>query len=222
MSTKDEIDSQFLNWDYEMHHNAKRSAKVAWAVAGGMFLIALAAVLAVAALTPLKTVEAVYVRVDASTGIIDVLHTLDEVNISPDEAVSKYFVAKYVRARNRYLYGMFSADSAAVLTMSDGAAKRSYQTAIDPENPASPYNQHGHKGRVDIDIKSISFIREGVASVRFTRTVRRNYSEAVASQHIATVIFTYVKNAEITFEALMIDPLGFVVTEWRDDEEILR
>ncbi len=217
----DEIHEAFLDWNYDIHESARRSAKIAWAFAGGSLLLAFGAVLAVILMTPLKTVEAVYVRVDASTGIVDVLHSLDEVNLTPEDAVNKYFVGKYVRARAGYLYGAFKTDSATVLTMSDGPARTEYQHAIDKDNPLSPFNQNGHKGRVDISIKSISMLKDGVASVRFVATTK-NSGVMTVNHHIATVVFSYVPHADITFSALLTDPLGFVVTEYRDNEEILR
>ena len=69
---------RFLDWEYDTNEAARRQAKIAWAVAALCLLLALAAVVAVAALAPLKTVEPIFVRVDAATGAVDVLHRIDE------------------------------------------------------------------------------------------------------------------------------------------------
>jgi type IV secretion system protein VirB8 len=51
-------------WDQDRLAAAQRSKRLAWTVAGCAGVLALAAVGAVAALTPLKTVEPFVVRVD--------------------------------------------------------------------------------------------------------------------------------------------------------------
>ena len=62
-------------WDLDRGRAAERSARRAWWVAGLAGLVAFAAVVAVAGLTPFKTVEPFVVRVDNTTGIVDVVST---------------------------------------------------------------------------------------------------------------------------------------------------
>ena len=54
-----------------------RSSKLAWTVAAIACLIALLAVAAVAGLTPLKQPVPVVIRVDSSSGIVDVVPTYE-------------------------------------------------------------------------------------------------------------------------------------------------
>ena len=64
--------------------------------------VAFASVMAVAMLTPLKTVEPYVIRVDNSTGIVDVVESLRDGETNYDEAINKYFTQWYVRYREGY------------------------------------------------------------------------------------------------------------------------
>src|SRR3546814_4068723 len=68
---KDELKSYFeeaASWERDKLAAAERSKKLAWAVAGVAGALATAGVVAVAALTPLKTVEPYVITVDRNTG----------------------------------------------------------------------------------------------------------------------------------------------------------
>lgn len=87
-------------WNADQLRSAERSRRLAWGVAAFASIVATVAVGAVAALAPLKSVEPFVVRVDRSTGAVDVMTALrSEKPLTYDEAVTKHFLAQYVRAR---------------------------------------------------------------------------------------------------------------------------
>ena len=67
-------------------------------------LVTVLALVAVAGLTPMKTVEPFVIRVDNSTGIVDVV-PVRRGKADVPEAVTRYFVTQYVQARS----GMWAA-----------------------------------------------------------------------------------------------------------------
>ena len=70
-----------------------------------------------------------------------------------------------------------------------------------------------------IAIKSISQINSNVVSVRYTRTITRG--EDVRTTHwVATITYSYA-NAPISSSDRLVNPLGFVVSEYRADPEAL-
>lgn len=102
MVSADELKTYFekaRRFDQDRVIQVERSARIAWSVAIVAGILAGASIFAVAALTPLKTIEPFVVRVDNSTGIVDVVSALTSTAGTYDEAVTKYFAAKYVRAR---------------------------------------------------------------------------------------------------------------------------
>ena len=69
-------------------------------------------------------------------------------------------------------------------------------------------------------IRAVSFVSDGVANVRFHRTVRRG-PQLEESDWIATVAFTYTKAPMAEADRLR-NPLGFQVTSYRADPEAVR
>jgi type IV secretion system protein VirB8 len=189
------------------------------AVASGL---ATAAVLAVALLTPLKTTEPFVIRVDRSTGAVDVARGLssDEGPATYDEAVSKYFLGQYVRAREGYLDQAAAESFALVSILSGSAEQRRWADVYRGSNPQSPQNLYGADGDVVISIRAIGFINDGVANVRFHRTVRQA-QQVLESDWIATIAFTYTR-APMSEPDRLRNPLGFQVTSYRADPEVVR
>ena len=75
-------------------------------------------------------------------------------------------------------------------------------------------------GEAIVAIRAIGFINAGVANVRFRRTVRQA-QQTVESDWIATIAFAYVKAPMAEGDRLR-NPLGFQVTSYRADPEVVR
>ena len=82
------------SWDADRMAHLRRSARAAlWAAAAG-WTCAVAAATALVVLMPLKRVEPFVVRVDNSTGVVDVVPIYDG-RATPQEAVTRYFLTHY-------------------------------------------------------------------------------------------------------------------------------
>jgi len=210
---------RFLDWEYDTNEAARRQAKIAWAVAVLCLLLALAAVGAVAALAPLKTVEPIFVRVDAVTGAVDVLHRIDEeVGIGRQDLLDKGYLARYVRAREGYFFPTVQEQYRRVMLMSVGTAHASYERDFAKANPEAPINRYRDKQSVEITLKSISFIGKGLAQVRYLATT--SDGETTTRKHwIATLRYEYEPDASIPLSVLADNALGFAVTDYRAEPE---
>lgn len=210
---------RFLDWEYDTNEAARRQAKIAWAVAALCLLLALAAVAAVAALAPLKTVEPIFVRVDAATGAVDVLHRIDEeVGIGRQDLLDKGYVARYVRSREGYFFPTIQEQYRRVMLMSVGNARAAYERDFAKDNPEAPVNRYRDKQSVEIALKSISFIGKGLAQVRYVAATTDG--EATKRQHwIATVHYEYEPDAAIPLSVLEDNALGFAVSEYHAEPE---
>src|SRR3546814_8827408 len=89
------------SWDQDRVRSALRSTRIAWTVAAVTSVLAAASIFAFAALAPLKTVVPYVIRVNQTTGAVDVQTALTQRPMRYDEAVTKYFLAQYVRTRER-------------------------------------------------------------------------------------------------------------------------
>lgn len=206
-------------WDEDRLMAAERSKRLAWIIAGCAVILASASVFAVAMLAPLKRVEPFVVRVDKSTGAVDVLTTLSgSQRFTADEAVSKYFLAEYVRAREGWLPQAAAANFHEVSILSTPGEQQRFADAFRPTNPASPQVALGDAGEAQVALKAISFVAPGVASVRFQKLIRHG-SDQITSDWIATIAFTYAK-APVTEADRLRNPLGFQVLSYRADPEV--
>jgi len=209
-------------WDQDRLARAVRSRRLAWLVAAAAAALAVTATSAVVVLTPLKTTEPFVIRVDQATGAVDVVRGLSDHSgpIPYDEAVSKYFLAQYVRAREGYLDPAAEEDFRLVSILSDGAEQRRWADLFRGSNPQSPQNLYGSAGEAVVSIRAIGFINDRVANVRFHRTVRQA-QQVVESDWIATIAFSYTR-APMSEPDRLRNPLGFQVTSYRADPEVIR
>jgi type IV secretion system protein VirB8 len=208
-------------WDEDRLAVAQRSKRLAWCVAAGAGALAIAAVLAVAALTPLKTVEPFVVRVDRSTGAVDVMTGLKGPDhLTYEEAVSKYFLGLYVRAREGWLPQAAEQNFRQVSILSTPTEQERWADDFRPANPQSPQVLWGQGAESLIDVRSISFVSPKVATVRFHRVLRQA-QQVTESDWVATIAFTYTKAPMAEADRLR-NPLGFQVISYRADPEVVR
>jgi type IV secretion system protein VirB8 len=209
------------SWNADRVRAAERSRRFAWSVAGLAGIVAAVSTGAVAALTPLKTVEPYVVRVDRATGAVDVMTALkDERPLTYDEAVTKHFLAQYVRAREGWLAPAAEANFRQVSIMSTPAEQQRWGDFFSANNTTSPQLTYGQAGEAQVVIRAVSFVSDGVASVRFRR-VARLAQQVTESDWIATVAFAYTKAPMAEADRLR-NPLGFQVTSYRADPEVVR
>jgi type IV secretion system protein VirB8 len=199
---------------------AEKSRRTAWMVAAGACAMAVVAVLAVAMLAPFKTVEPFVIRVDNSTGIVDVVTALSDSKDTYDEAVTKYFASKYVRAREGFVSEEAPENFRTVSLLSEATEQQRFAAYYRGSNPESPQVVYGRSATARITVKSISVINRNVAQVRYLREVRRG-EESKITHWIATMTFSYVKTPMSEGNRLT-NPLGFLVSEYKADPEAVQ
>ncbi len=212
-------------WELDRAQRAERSAKRAWIVAAGASLIAALCAGAVAGLTPLKQPVPVVVRVDNSTGIVDVVPTYDGTGTVP-QLVTRHLLNGYVTARERYFYGTAEADYDLVAAQNSPQLNQAWAALWARTNPQSPLNIYKDGTTVRVQIRSITFLqlgsgRDNVAQVRFTTFSRPGGTgEERPASWISTIEYTYTKPS--TDEKLRaVNPLGFRVVEYHREPEIV-
>ncbi len=223
MLSPDSLRSYFdkaRRFDQDRMIQIERSNRIAWSIAIASGLIAGISIFAVAGLTPLKTVEPFVVRVDNSTGIVDVVSALTSTAGTYDEAVTKYFAARYVRAREGYIWSEAQENFRTVALLSTQAEQTRFASLYRGSNAESPQNIYGRAATARIDIASISLINQNVVSVRYMRTITRG--DDVRTTHwVASLTYSYV-NAPMSSTDRLVNPLGFVVSDYRADPEEVR
>jgi type IV secretion system protein VirB8 len=217
------LDQQYFKeataWENDRIQRIGKSERRAWIVATAALVVALCSVGALATLAPLKTVEPFVIRVDNSTGIVDVVSGV-KGDMTYDELVNKYWINKYVILREHWLKATHDEDYYSVGLFSEEAEEKRYSKVMDPRiNPNSPLNIYGEVAQAQIKVKNISFVNDEVAMVRYTKTIERTGEREIPTHWVATVPFTYIAPPK-TEKDKMINPLGFqILRGYRNDPE---
>jgi type IV secretion system protein VirB8 len=195
------------------------SERKAWRVVGVLSFITIAAVGAVVGLTPLKRTEPFVIRVDNSTGIVDLVETVTDGKTNYSEEINKYFLNQFVRYREGYSNELKEDYYRNVGYMSNHEEQQRFFEYFNPQNPQSPLNIYGDKGKITTTVKSISFIKSNVALVRYVKEVH-DQREVKKTHWAATITFEYI-NGAIADSVRTVNPLGFQVTDYRVDADAI-
>ena len=195
----------------------KRSARLAWSIALVASGVAAAACIAVAGLTPLKTVVPFVVRVDNSTGIVDTVSALTAGPNSYNDAVSRYFLARYVQVREGYVYEDAALNFRTTTLMSAPRVQNQFAAWFNGRTADSPQVKF-RNATAQVEIVAIAMLSPSQAQVRFLRKVARSEHDVTVTHWIATIDFTY-SSGSISVRDRDVNPLGFIVTSYTVDQE---
>ena len=217
------FDRQALDFETSLSYMAKKSTQRAWIVAFFSVIVALASVLAVSFLTPLKTVEPYVIRVDNVTGMVDILTTLNEEKITSNEALDKHFITQYVKAREGYYYDMLNKDYVLVQLLSSPEVASDYRLIYEGENARDAELKNNYQ--IDPQILSIVLNNSNGVKIATTRLKLKIFNKSTQgiTEKIIVVTLSYDYFLEAIREQDRLDnPLGFKVLNYRVDEEIVR
>ena len=128
------LESMSLDFESSMRYMVQKSNQRAWIVAFFSVIVAVLSVIAVCLLTPLKTVEPYVVRVDNTTGMVDIITTINNKSLSMPEAVDKHFINTYVKAREGYYYDVLDKDYVLTQLLSNADVAAEYRSIYEGEN----------------------------------------------------------------------------------------
>ena len=206
-------------WETEIYSSAKRSRNIAWATTVFLMVCTLMAIIALILVMPLKERIPYIIEVDEISGMVEVRRSIIEGGISENEAITKFFIVKYLQAREQYLADTAQKDYVVVQKLSSRSVAQRYFQYFSPDNPKSPLNILGKKGRMDIKIRNISFVDADTVTIPIKRTVIRP-GQKHDSYDVITLSFKYTQDP-LSEEDRNINPLGFQVTAYRVDPQLL-
>lgn len=221
--TKEQLHSQSFDFETSIHYLIEQSNKRMWLIASVSGLIAILLIIAVLLLTPLKEVEPYVIRVDNTTGAVDIISVLNEEQITNNEALDKHFIAQYVKSREGYFYDMLNNDYTLVQLFSTPSVAESYRAIYQGEKVRDVVFKNFVQ--VSVDILSITLTDSNgtkTATIRTNlRTKNRNSGEENVSYKVVTLSYEY-QIGKIDERHRLLNPLGFKVLTYRTDEEIRR
>jgi type IV secretion system protein VirB8 len=208
------------SWAADVHGALRASRRVAWIVAGAAVIVAALEALALAALTPLKTVTPYVITVDRQTGYVQLASGLKTGGtLTQDQAVTQSFLVQYVLARETFDATDLREQYRKVLLWSAADARAQYLHLMQKTTPDSPLNLYTPTTVVAVTVESVSLLSPTTALVRFETTRREAGSSAAVPQPWAAVIAFRYSNAPMSLADRFVNPLGFQVLRYRRDAE---
>jgi type IV secretion system protein VirB8 len=213
------------SWDQDRRAQGQRDARRAWQVAAAACLCAIASCVALALLVPLKRVEPFVVRVDSSTGIVDVVPAYSGGAVL-ERSVTRYFLSHYVSVCERFNFSTAESDYEECGAFHSAQRNQAWYALWNLNNPASPLNLHKDGSTVRVQVESVSFLERAsgvtdLAQVRYLKAERHGTGTAEYATHwIATIQYAYARPAQDP-RVRRWNPLGFKVLELTSEPEVL-
>ena len=184
------------------------------------FICLIAVIIATFAVTKiiaLKSFDPFVIKVEEKTGIPRVVNPTNSSDLQGNEALAKYFIKKYLIARETYNPVDFTTLARSTIRLlSSPAIWRQYRGYIrNPEN--DPLIRYAQKNSTYIRIKSWSLLDGGTKYI-----VRFSISETDGTEQqyhkVAVIEFKYTP-MELSEAERDINPVGFQVTGYRVDDD---
>lgn len=213
------------SWDADRVAQFRRNTRVAWWVAGAGWVCAVASAAALLLLMPLKDVVPYLVRVDSSTGIVDVVPMLAG-RATPEEAVTRYFLTHYVSVCERFNFSTAESDYEECGAFHSAQRNQAWYALWASTNPNSPLNVHKDGSSVSVQINSVSFFTRAsglsdLAQVRYIKVAHQGPgAEQTFTHWVATVQYAYAEVAKDP-KTRRWNPLGFKILDFRTEPEAI-
>jgi type IV secretion system protein VirB8 len=206
-------------WEDDTHRILRRSRSLAWTVTAVFGVIAGASLLALNLMLPLKQFEPYVIAVDKTTGFIEVARALKPGALSENEAVTTANLVRYVRARETYDPRALKDNYDLAQLYSTAMASAELERDFEPSNPNSKDKVFGRETKIEVTVKSVSFLNKNTATVRL-QTITKRQNTAKAEDWVSVIRFRYT-TSPLKNEYRFDNPLGFQVTDYRRDQESL-
>ncbi len=211
------------SWEADRVQQWRDAARIwRWVAAAG-WSCALGASVALMVLMPLKQVEPYVIRVDSSTGIVDVVPQYDG-RAQPSQVVTRYLLTHYVGVCQRFNFAMAESDYTECGAFHAAQRNQIWYAQWKRSNPESPLNLYKDGTTVQARVTSVTFLKDadrdpGLAQVRYIRRVQHAGDGAEQLSHwIASIRYDYVQPSRDARQRGL-NPLGFRIVDFHAEQE---
>jgi type IV secretion system protein VirB8 len=227
MSDDKTLDAYFeeaASWEKDRVAQARRTVRLlAWS--GGLgWVAAITGGVALAALMPLKEVQPYVIRVDSTSGVVDVVPPY--VGTAPQaETVTRYLLTHYVQVCERFNFATAEADYEECAAFHTPQRNQAWAAKWARSNPESPLNVYKDGTTLRAQVKSVSFLTradgvQDLAQVRYAVERRNGEGSApILSDFVATLRYAYVPPPSDP-RTRRWNPLGFRIVDFRPEAEV--
>ena len=213
------------SWDLDRIARIRRSERAGWWVAGGGWLTVVLLAGALLTLMPLKRVEPYLIRVDSTTGVVDVVPPYTG-QATLGDAVTRYFLTHYITVCERFDYATAESDYEECGAFQTPQENETWYARWNPSNPQSPLNLHKDGSSVSVRVEAVSFFKratgiQDLAQVRYLTILSQGTGGGETYRHwIATVQYAYGSPSPDP-KVRRWNPLGFKIVSLTREPEVL-
>ncbi len=213
------------SWDADRSARFRRSATVAWRVAGAGWVCAVACALCLLVLMPLKSVDPFVVRVDNTTGIVDVVPVYAGGDVK-EEAITRYFLTHYLTVCERFDFATAESDYEECGAFHSAQRNQAWYALWTATNPSSPLNIYKDGSSVRVQVKSVTFFTRAsglsdLAQVRYLKVLRQGGGVDEKFTHwVATIQYAYADPSKDP-KTRRWNPLGFKILDFKSEPEVV-
>lgn len=211
-----------LDFEAEIARRSYQSERIAWALVIVFALIAGMCAGAVILMTPLKQTVPYFIYVDKETGVQQAVVVDDLQKITESEAVARYWINRYVTARERYVYRLLQEDYELVVATSEVPLAREYSKQYEGSNSRAEQIKETMEERINVLSVQVVPGDRGRGTVRYQKITWRmglREPESVKT-YVADLAFTYKNVSQWSGQDLLKNPVGFTVVAYRTTQEL--
>ncbi|RYE06594.1 MAG: virB8 family protein [Rickettsiaceae bacterium] len=189
-----------------------------------LLLLSIISIIAVAAVVNSKEFDPFVIQIDESTGLAQVVNPTSSEILSGNEALARYFIKKYIIARETYNPVDFDTEARKnVRLLSSNSVYRDYMGYI-KNKVNDPTILYGQKNTTFLVVKSWSKLRDNLKDSKDSKSymvrfaLNQTAGEKRVLNKIAVVEFDYVP-MELTETERDVNPIGFQVKKYRVDDD---
>lgn len=178
------------------------------------------AVFFVKKITESKSFEPFVIEMEDRTGNVQIVENIEKDKITKNESLKRYFIYNFLSVTEGYDPLTYIDDCNKLRLFSNANIYRTAYDKISPKNPSSPINRLKATAKKKVVLKSVIFLTNSSASVRFrVNRIESNGRISAYEDYVAYLEYSFV-NLDATEEEILINPLGFQVTKYRIDRDL--
>jgi len=204
------------NWFEERYDTITTQRNILLLLVILLLVLSIVSVAVVAYVIDSKKFDPFVIQIDNSTGIAQKVNPASSEILSGNESLAKYFIKKYVTARETYNSVDFETQARNIIRLfSSNKVYWDYVGYIknDDNNPILKY---GQKNTTYLTLKSWSQLKENSYIMRFSITETAQNRKVF--NKIAVINFQYVP-MELKESDIDVNPVGFQITDYRVDND---
>jgi type IV secretion system protein VirB8 len=217
--------SEATSWDADRRAQESRSRRAAWMVASAAVFTTCIALCAMLAMFPLQRVEPYVIRVDNTTGVVDVVPTYEGKSATAD-VLTRYLLTHYINTCERFNLGTAEEDYSECGAFHSPQRNQQWSAQWATGNPESPLNKFKDGTTVRVSVQSVNFFerasgRTDLAQVRYIKAARVGGTGLEMLTHwTATLHYAYGKSPS-DIKTRQWNPLGFRILDIQTEQELV-